>query len=108
MSRVPRISVVVPMYNVESFLAPCLDSLLAQTLDDLEVLMVDDGSTDGSTAIAEDYARRDDRFRLIVQENGGLSKARNTGIDAATGEFLAFLDSDDLLPENAYGLLLGT
>ena len=107
MSRVPQISVVVPIYNVESFLAPCLDSLLAQTVDDYEVLMVDDGSTDGSAAIAQEYARRDARFRLVVQENGGLSKARNTGIDAASGEYLAFLDSDDLLPENAYELLLG-
>src|SRR4051794_7673903 len=69
--------------------------------------MVDDGSTDGSAAIAREFERRDERFRLLTQPNGGLSKARNTGIRAATGEFLAFADSDDLLPGNAYELLLG-
>jgi CDP-glycerol glycerophosphotransferase len=70
-------------------------------------VMVDDGSTDGSAAIASGYAERDPRFRLVSQANAGLSAARNTGIEAATGEFLAFLDSDDLLPPNAYELLLG-
>jgi CDP-glycerol glycerophosphotransferase len=102
----PRISVVVPIYNVEAYLEPCLDSAAAQTMGDLDVVMVDDGSTDGSAAIARDYARRDSRFRLLTQPNGGLSAARNTGMDAAECEFLAFLDSDDLLPENAYELLL--
>ena len=103
----PRISVVVPIYNVEEFLGPCLKSVAGQSVDDLEVVMVDDGSTDGSSAIAEDYARRDRRFRLIAQANGGLSRARNTGADYARGEYLAFLDSDDVLPRNAYELLLG-
>jgi CDP-glycerol glycerophosphotransferase len=101
------ISVVVPVYNVEAYLAACLDSVLAQTVGDLEVVLVDDGSTDGSAAIARSYVARDPRFKLVSQANGGLSKARNTGIDAATGEFLAFLDSDDMLPPNAYELLLG-
>jgi glycosyltransferase involved in cell wall biosynthesis len=101
------ISVVVPIYNVERYLADCLDSVLAQTVDDLEVVMVDDGSTDGSAAIARAYAERDRRFRLLSQPNAGLSAARNTGIEAATGEYLAFLDSDDLLPPDAYGHLLG-
>src|SRR5436309_14441323 len=101
-----RISVVVPIYNVEEYLEPCLESLAAQTVEDLEVVMVDDGSTDGSRAIAEGFAGRDGRFRLITQPNGGLSAARNTGIDAAGGEFLAFVDSDDILPRNAYALLL--
>jgi CDP-glycerol glycerophosphotransferase len=101
------ISVVVPIYNVEPYLQPCLESIAGQTVGDLEVLMVDDGSTDGSAAIAEAFAAGDDRFRLIRQPNGGLSRARNTGIDAATGEFIAFVDSDDLLPPNAYELLLG-
>jgi CDP-glycerol glycerophosphotransferase len=104
---VPRVSVVVPIYNVEAYLEPCLDSAAAQTMGDLDIVMVDDGSTDGSAAIARDYARRDKRFRLLTQPNAGLSAARNTGIDAAEGEFMAFLDSDDLLPENAYELLLG-
>jgi glycosyltransferase involved in cell wall biosynthesis len=101
------ISVVVPVYDVEDYLAECLDSVAAQTVRDLEVVMVDDGSTDGSAAIAERYAARDPRFRLVSQANGGLSKARNTGIEVASGEYLAFLDSDDVLPPSAYELLLG-
>jgi len=104
---VTRISVVVPVFNVEQYLAACLRSVAAQTFGDLEVVVVDDGSTDGSAAIAETFARDDGRFRLVRQANGGLSKARNTGIDAATGEFLAFLDSDDVLPADAYERLLG-
>jgi len=104
---VPKISVVVPVYNVEDFLEPCLDSLVAQTVDDFEVVLVDDGSTDGSVAIAEQYAGRDGRFKIVSQENGGLSRARNAGMAVAEGEYLAFLDSDDVLPPNAYALLLG-
>src|SRR5215217_942996 len=103
----PRISVVVPIYNVEEYLPACLDSVARQTVDDFEVVMVNDGSTDRSAEIAGQYGRRDPRFRLVQQENAGLSAARNTGIEAATGEFLAFLDSDDVLPPNAYELLLG-
>jgi glycosyltransferase involved in cell wall biosynthesis len=103
----PRISVVVPVYNVEAFLAPCLDSLAAQTFADFEAVMVDDGSTDRSAAIAGEYARRDARFRLLTQANGGLSRARNVGVGAARGQFLAFLDSDDLLPRTAHERLLG-
>jgi CDP-glycerol glycerophosphotransferase len=107
MPRMPRISVVVPIYEVESYVATCLQSLARQTERDLEVIMVDDGSTDASRALAERFALHDRRFRLIGQENGGLGKARNTGIDAATGEFLAFVDSDDVLPHDAYARLLG-
>jgi CDP-glycerol glycerophosphotransferase len=101
----PRISVVVPIYNVERYLDECLESIAAQTFSDLEVVMVNDGSTDGSAAIAEAFAARDGRFRLVSRPNGGLSRARNTGIEAAGGEFLAFVDSDDALPPNAYELL---
>src|SRR3954452_1456062 len=104
----PRVSVVVPIYNVEAYLRECLESLADQTFEDLEVIMVDDGSTDGSAAIAEAFAARDARFILITQANGGLSAARNTGIDVATGEFLAFVDSDDVVAPNAYELLVGT
>jgi CDP-glycerol glycerophosphotransferase len=103
----PRISVIVPVYNVERYLPPCLESLAAQTFGDLDVIMVNDGSTDGSAALAEEFARRDPRFRLVHQDNGGLSKARNTGIEHATGEFIAFADSDDVLPPRAYELLIG-
>jgi CDP-glycerol glycerophosphotransferase len=104
----PRVSVVVPIYNVEDYLAECLASLAAQTFEDLEVVMVDDGSTDGSGAIAESFAARDPRFKLVRRPNGGLSAARNTGIEAATGEFLAFVDSDDLVAPDAYEKLVGT
>jgi len=107
MVRMPRISVVVPIYNVEHYLPECLDSVAAQTVDDLEVVLVNDGSTDASADVADEYVRRDSRFRLVHQENAGLSAARNTGIEAATGEFMAFVDSDDVLPLNAYELLLG-
>jgi CDP-glycerol glycerophosphotransferase len=103
----PKLSVVIPVYNVEEFLEPCLDSVLAQTFTDYEVVMVNDGSTDRSADIAQRYADGDARFRLVHQENGGLSKARNTGSDNAGGELLAFLDSDDTLPANAYELLVG-
>ncbi|HSD81257.1 MAG TPA: glycosyltransferase, partial [Solirubrobacteraceae bacterium] len=103
----PRISVVVPIFNVEPYLEECLGSIASQSFGDLEVILVDDGSTDGSAAIARDFAARDARFSLLTQPNGGLGKARNTGADAATGEFLAFVDSDDALPRNAYALLLG-
>ncbi|MCW3008321.1 MAG: putative glycosyltransferase [Solirubrobacterales bacterium] len=103
----PRVSVVVPIYDVESYLAECLDSIVHQTFSDLEVVLVDDGSTDGSAAIARDYVDRDPRFRLISQPNGGLGRARNVGADAARGEFLAFVDSDDKLALNFCELLVG-
>ena len=101
-----RISVIVPVYNVEEYLADCVDSVLDQSIDDLEVVVVDDGSTDTSALIARRCADRDDRVRLIRQANHGLGHARNTGIAAATGEFLSFVDSDDRLPEGALGRLL--
>src|SRR5205085_2446307 len=104
----PRVSVVVPIYNVEHYLEECLESLAAQTFQDLEVVMVDDGSTDGSAAIAEAFAARDPRFKLMTRPNGGLSAARNTGLEAATGEFLAFVDSDDVVAPDAYEKLVAT
>lgn len=102
----PRVSVVVPIFNVAPYLQDCLDSLAQQSLRDLEVVMVDDGSTDESATIASAMAARDGRFRLIQQPNGGLGNARNNGAAAATGEFLAFVDSDDLIPRHAYETLL--
>jgi CDP-glycerol glycerophosphotransferase len=105
---VPSISVVVPIYNVEPYLAECLESLLAQSAGDLEVVMVDDGSTDGSAAIAERYAELDSRLRLVRQANHGLGHARNTGVAAANGDYLAFADSDDVVPEDAYARLLAS
>jgi CDP-glycerol glycerophosphotransferase (TagB/SpsB family)/glycosyltransferase involved in cell wall biosynthesis len=95
---VPRISVVVPFYNNVDQLGDCLDSIAAQTYSDLGVVMVDDGSTDGSTEVAAEYAARDERFTLMRVPNGGPGSARNNGVAAATGEYLAFVDADDLLP----------
>ncbi|MGW4893504.1 glycosyltransferase family 2 protein [Kitasatospora sp. NPDC004240] len=106
----PRLSVVVPIYNVERYLAECLDSIIAQTFQDFECVLVDDGSTDSSASIAEQYVARDSRFRLVRQENKGLGAARNTGwrhIDPAA-EYLTFVDSDDTLPPGAYELMVGT
>ncbi|MFG1750634.1 bifunctional glycosyltransferase/CDP-glycerol:glycerophosphate glycerophosphotransferase [Streptosporangium sandarakinum] len=95
------VSVIVPIYDVEPYLEACLASVAAQTWSDIEVVMVDDGSPDSSAEIAAAFAARDGRFRLVRQENGGLGAARNTGVRHASGEFLAFLDSDDLLPPTA-------
>ena len=104
----PTVSIIVPIYNVEQYLAECLDSIAAQTFGGYEVLVVDDGSPDGSRAIAEQYAAADPRIRVIVRENGGLGAARNTGIEHARGRFLTFVDSDDLLPPNALQALVGS
>lgn len=103
-----RLSVVVPIYNVAAYLETCLESIAAQTSRDLEVVMVDDGSTDESPSIAEAFAKRDTRFRLVRQPNRGLGAARNTGVEHANGEFLAFADSDDAVPDHAYELMLST
>jgi CDP-glycerol glycerophosphotransferase len=102
-----RLSVVVPIYNVEDYLDECLRSLAGQTFGDFEAVLVDDGSTDGSAAIAQRFIAGDERFRLVARPNGGLSRARNTGTEEARGEYLAFLDSDDVLPPDAYERLVG-
>ena len=88
-------SVVVPIYNVEAYLRPCLDSLMGQTYEKLELLLIDDGSTDQSGAICDDYARRDSRVKVIHKGNSGVSAARNTGIEMASGKYLIFVDADD-------------
>lgn len=97
----PAVSVVIPVYNVERFLAECVDSVLHQTMDGFEIILVDDGATDGSGRMCDEYARRDSRIRVIHQANGGLSAARNTGLDAARGEYVYFLDSDDYIVPDA-------
>ena len=94
------ISVIVPVYNVETYLEECLDSIQNQTYTDLEVILVNDGSTDGSQAICERYCQADKRFRLMNQTNQGLSAARNTGVAASRGEFIVFVDSDDMILAN--------
>lgn len=92
-----RISVVVPIYNVEDYLKPCVDSIINQDYENLEIILVDDGSTDRCGSICDEYAMNDTRIRVIHKANGGLSDARNAGIDIATGEFITFVDSDDAL-----------
>ena len=94
----PKISVVMPVYNVEKFLRECLDSVTAQSLKEIEIICVDDGSTDNSLEILREYARKDKRITLLKQKNAGSGKARNNAIDNAKGEFIAFMDSDDMYP----------
>jgi glycosyltransferase involved in cell wall biosynthesis len=97
----PKISVIVPVYNAEAFLERCVDSILGQTLTDIEAVLVDDGSTDGSGAIIDAYAARDRRVTAIHTENRTTPYARAVGVEAARGKYIAFADSDDLLPETA-------
>lgn len=91
----PKLSVIVPIYNVEKYLSKCLDALTNQTLKDIEIICVNDGSTDNSEKIAQEYAQKDKRIQYIYQDNQGLSCARNTGIEASTAPYLMFCDSDD-------------
>ena len=100
------ISVIVPVYNVAAYLPECLDSVLSQDYEKLEVILIDDGSTDDSGTICDDYAARDGRIRVIHQKNGGAAAAKNAGLRAATGEYLSFVDSDDFLEPNVYGYML--
>lgn len=97
---------IIPVYNVEKYLRRCLDSVIAQTYQKLEIICVDDGSIDDSGKICDQYAVRDARIKVIHQENQGLSAARNRGIDAADGEYIAFVDSDDYILEDMYKKML--
>ena len=103
-----KLSVVVPIFNVEEFLEESLESIARQTMRDLEVIMVDDGSTDGSAVIAKSFAAHDPRFRLLQQQNQGPGPARNEGVRSAAGKYLAFVDGDDLLDPQAYEVLVGS
>lgn len=96
-----KFSVVIPVFNVEAYLRDCLDSVLGQTYDDWQAICINDGSTDGSADILNEYAAHERRMKVITQPNGGLSAARNAGIKAAEGEYVLFLDSDDWLEKNA-------
>lgn len=98
----PKISVIVPIYNVEKYLDRCMQSLLNQTLKDIEIIMVDDGSPDNCPKMCDEYARRDSRIKVIHKNNEGLGYARNSGLDIATGEYIAFVDSDDFVDKTIY------
>ena len=101
----PKLSVIMPVYNSENSLRATLDSVLGQDMDDMEVIAVNDGSTDGSLAILEEYASRDNRLKVMSQPNGRQGKARNTGLGVARGEFIAYMDSDDILSDGFYSSL---
>ena len=94
--HIPKVSVVIPVYNGIPYLIDTLESVINQTYKNLEIIIIDDGSNDGSEIICKEYAQKDNRIKLIRRENGGLSAARNTGLDNMTGEYVAFLDSDDI------------
>jgi glycosyltransferase involved in cell wall biosynthesis len=99
----PKVSVIVPIYNVEKYLEKCINSLLSQTLEDIQIILVNDGSKDNSGNIAKEYEKNNkDKVIYVEKENGGLSDARNYGLKYATGDFIAFLDSDDYIEKNAY------
>ena len=90
-----KVSIIVPVYHTEAYLPACLESLLNQTHRNIEILLVDDGGTDGCPEICDAYAAKDARVKVIHKQNGGVSAARNDGINAATGDFIGFVDSDD-------------
>lgn len=100
-----KISVIVPVYNVEKYLSRCLDSILAQTYENIEIILVDDGSADNSGIICDEYAKKYDNIKVIHKENGGQSSARNEGLKAATGEYIGFVDSDDWIDKDMYAYL---
>ena len=98
----PQISVLVAIYNVEKFLSQCINSILAQTYTNLEIILVDDGSTDTSGEICDKYATKDSRIKVIHKKNGGLVSARNAGLDAASGKYIGFVDGDDWIEPQTY------
>ncbi|WP_346867985.1 MULTISPECIES: glycosyltransferase family 2 protein [unclassified Clostridium] len=104
----PIISVIIPIYNVEEFLPKCIDSVLNQTLKNVEIILVDDGSTDNSSIICDEYALLDNRITVIHKKNEGLSASRNIGIDVAKGNYLAFVDSDDWIEESMFEIMYNT
>lgn len=104
----PLVSIIVPVYNVEQYLTKCIESLLGQTYTNLEIILSDDGSIDNSPRICDEYATRDPRIRVIHKKNGGLSDARNAGLNLLTGEYVTFVDSDDYLEPEAIEMLVTT
>lgn len=104
----PKVSIIIPVYNTEKYLRECLDSVVSQTLKDIEIICINDGSTDNSLQILKEYAQNDNRIKIIDKENGGISFARNTGLQSATGKYVGFVDSDDWIELNFYEKLYNT
>jgi glycosyltransferase involved in cell wall biosynthesis len=104
----PKVSIIVPVYNVKEFLPKCLDSILSQTIRDMEVITIDDGSSDGSAGVLDSYAESDNRITVVHVKNGGVSKARNIGLDRAKGDFIGFVDPDDYVEPQMYSTLVKT
>ena len=104
---IPKISVIVPIWNVEKYLDRCIQSILNQTLKDIEIILVDDESPDNCPSMCDDYAKRYSNIKVIHKKNGGLGYARNSGLELATGKYVAFLDSDDWVEKEAYEQLKG-
>ncbi|MFK9089939.1 glycosyltransferase family 2 protein [Bacillus salipaludis] len=101
----PKISIIVPVYNVEPYIHKCIDSILKQTFEDFELILVDDGSPDNCGKICDEYSKLDNRIKVLHKENGGVSSARNAGIRTAKGEYIGFVDSDDFIHQRMYELL---
>lgn len=106
MVTTPILSIIVPVYNVEHYLPKCIDSILAQTFSDFELILINDGSPDTCPLICDEYAAKDERIRVIHQQNAGVSVARNCGLDIARGKYIAFVDSDDYLDSSCYERML--
>lgn len=104
----PVVSVLIPVYNVEDYLEKCLDSVVSQTLNNIEIICVDDGSTDGSAEILKEYQKKDKRINIITKENGGLPSARNAGLEVARGKYIGFVDSDDFIEPNMYETMVNS
>ncbi len=100
------VSIIVPVYNIENYLPACLDSLTAQTYKDIEIILINDGSADGSSKICSEYAAHDSRIKVINKANGGVSAARNDGLDAASGEYILFVDGDDFIDSDTVETLV--
>ena len=100
------VSVIIPAYNIEDYIGRCLDSIISQTYKNLEIIVVDDGSRDHTGEILDNYAKKDRRIKVIHKENGGVSSARNKGIEAAEGDYIGFIDGDDLIESEMYKTLV--
>ena len=108
MQKNPLISVIIPVYNVEQYLSHCIDSILSQTFTNFEILLIDDGSTDNSGIICDNYKNNDYRIKVFHKKHNGVSSARNMGLDKAVGEWITFVDADDWIDKNMYYLKSAT